>query len=75
MTKLGMEDNEGLQHPWLNRSVETAQKRVEQRNYQVRKHTLQYDDVMNQQRTVIYAWRTDILNSTDPRAGSFRDGG
>jgi len=71
MTKLGMEDNEGLQHPWLNRSVETAQKRVEQRNYQVRKHTLQYDDVMNQQRTVIYAWRTDILNSTDPRPEVF----
>ena len=71
MTKLGMEENEGLQHPWLNRSVETAQKRVEGRNYQVRKHTLQYDDVMNQQRTVIYAWRSDMLNSTDPRPEVF----
>ena len=71
MTKLGMEEDEGLQHPWLNRSVETAQKRVEGRNYQIRKHTLQYDDVMNQQRTVIYAWRTDILNSTDPRPEVF----
>jgi preprotein translocase subunit SecA len=66
-----MEEDEGLQHPWLNRSVETAQKRVEGRNYQIRKHTLQYDDVMNQQRTVIYAWRTDILNSTDPRPEVF----
>jgi len=71
MTKLGMEDNEGLQHPWLNRSVETAQKRVEQRNYQIRKHTLQYDDVMNQQRTVIYSWRTDILTTEDPRKEVF----
>jgi preprotein translocase subunit SecA len=71
MTKLGMEENEGLQHPWLNRSVETAQKRVEGRNYQVRKHTLQYDDVMNQQRTVIYAWRSDILSSTEPRPEVF----
>ena len=71
MTKLGMEDNEGLQHPWLNRSVETAQKRVEQRNYQIRKHTLQYDDVMNQQRTVIYSWRTDILTTPDPRKEVF----
>ena len=71
MTKLGMEEDEGLQHPWLNRSVETAQKRVEGRNYQIRKHTLQYDDVMNQQRTVIYAWRTDMLNSADPRPEVF----
>jgi len=71
MTKLGMEDNEGLQHPWLNRSVETAQKRVEQRNYQIRKHTLQYDDVMNQQRTVIYSWRTEILTTEDPRKEVF----
>ena len=71
MTKLGMEDNEGLQHPWLNRSVETAQKRVEQRNYQIRKHTLQYDDVMNQQRTVICSWRTEILTTEDPRKEVF----
>jgi preprotein translocase subunit SecA len=71
MTKLGMEENEGLQHPWLNRSVETAQKRVEQRNYQIRKHTLQYDDVMNQQRTVIYGWRTEILTTEDPRKEVF----
>jgi preprotein translocase subunit SecA len=71
MTKLGMEENEGLQHPWLNRSVETAQKRVEQRNYQIRKHTLQYDDVMNQQRTVVYAFRNDILTTDDVRSEIF----
>jgi preprotein translocase subunit SecA len=71
MTRLGMEDNEGLQHPWLNRTVETAQKRVEQRNYQIRKHTLQYDDVMNQQRMVIYTNRMDILESQDSRPELF----
>jgi preprotein translocase subunit SecA len=71
MTKLGMEDNEDLQHPWLNGSVETAQKRVEQRNYAIRKHTLQYDDVMNQQRTVIYAYRTEILNTENTRGEVF----
>jgi len=67
MTRLGMQENEGLQHPWLNRTVETAQKRVEQRNYQIRKHTLQYDDVMNQQRMVIYTNRMDIIESQDNR--------
>ncbi len=46
----------------LNRSIETAQKRVEQRNYSIRKHTLQYDDVMNKQRKEVYAFRNDILS-------------
>jgi preprotein translocase subunit SecA len=67
MTKLGMKDDEELQHPWLNKSVESAQRRVEERNYVSRKHTLQYDDVMNQQRTVIYAWRNDVLTTETPR--------
>jgi len=67
MTKLGMKDDEELQHPWLNRSVESAQRRVEERNYVSRKYTLQYDDVMNQQRTVIYSWRNDILVTETPR--------
>ena len=67
MTKLGMKDDEELQHPWLNRAVETAQKRVEERNYLIRKHTLQYDDVMNLQRDVVYTFRGDILTSPEPR--------
>ena len=71
MTKLGMKDDEELQHPWLNRSVESAQRRVEERNYVHRKHVLQYDDVMNQQRTVIYAWRNDILTTETPREEIF----
>jgi preprotein translocase subunit SecA len=71
MTKLGMKDDEELQHPWLNRSVESAQRRVEERNYVSRKYTLQYDDVMNQQRTVVYAWRNDILTTETPREEIF----
>jgi preprotein translocase subunit SecA len=50
----------------LNKSIETAQKRVEQRNYQMRKHTLEYDDVMNKQRTEIYAFRNEVLRSPSP---------
>jgi preprotein translocase subunit SecA len=66
MERFGMKEGEELAHPWLNRSVETAQKRVEQRNYVWRKRVLEYDDVMNQQREVIYEWRNDVLNSHDP---------
>jgi len=67
MERFGMKEGEELQHPWLNRSVETAQKRVEQRNYGYRKRVLEYDDVMNQQREVIYEWRNEVLQSNDPR--------
>jgi preprotein translocase subunit SecA len=66
-----MKDDEELQHPWLNKSVESAQRRVEERNYVSRKYTLQYDDVMNQQRTVIYSWRNDILVTETPREEIF----
>ena len=71
MTKLGMKDDEELQHPWLNKSVESAQRRVEERNYVSRKYTLQYDDVMNQQRNVIYTRRNDILVTETPREEIF----
>ena len=72
MTRMGMGDDEELQHPWLNKSVESAQRRVEERNYVSRKYTLQYDDVMNQQRTVIYSWRNDILVTETPREEIFQ---
>ena len=67
MERFGMEEGEELEHPWLNKSVETAQKRVEQRNYMVRKRTLEFDDVMNQQRGVIYGYRNEVIESGDPR--------
>jgi preprotein translocase subunit SecA len=67
MERFGLKEGEELEHVWLNKSVETAQKRVEQRNYQIRKRTLDFDDVMNKQREVIYALRNDSLETTDPR--------
>jgi preprotein translocase subunit SecA len=63
MTRLGMQEGEALEHKWLNRSVETAQRRVEQQNFAIRKRTLEYDDVMNKQRTVVYELRGDVLMS------------
>jgi len=62
-----MEDGEALEHKWLNRSIETAQKRVEQRDYTWRKRVLDYDDVMNRQREVVYGYRNEVLSSEDPR--------
>lgn len=66
MTRLGMQEGEALEHRWLNRSVETAQRRVEQQNFSIRKRTLEYDDVMNKQRSVIYELRGDILMAESP---------
>jgi preprotein translocase subunit SecA len=67
MERFGLEEGQELEHPWLNKSVETAQKRVEQRNYLMRKRTLDFDDVMNNQREVIYTYRNDIMDAEDPR--------
>jgi preprotein translocase subunit SecA len=67
MERFGLEDGQELEHPWLNKSVENAQKRVEQRNYMSRKHTLEYDDVMNKQREVVYGYRNEAIDSPDPR--------
>jgi len=67
MERFGMKEGEELQHPLLNRSVETAQKRVESRNYMIRKRVLEYDDVMNQQRKVVYEYRNDIIDADQPR--------
>jgi preprotein translocase subunit SecA len=67
MERFGLKDGEELEHPWLNKSVETAQKRVEQRNYMIRKRTLDFDDVMNKQREVVYALRNETLETTEPR--------
>jgi preprotein translocase subunit SecA len=67
MERFGMEEGEELEHPWLNRSVETAQKRVEQRNYLARKRTLEFDDVMNKQREVVYGLRNEAIETDEPR--------
>jgi preprotein translocase subunit SecA len=67
MERFGMEEGEALEHRWLNKSVETAQKRVEQRNYVWRKRVLDFDDVMNKQREVVYGYRNEALRAENPR--------
>jgi preprotein translocase subunit SecA len=67
MEKLGMEEGEPIEHPLINRAVENAQKKVEGHNFDIRKHLLEYDDVMNRQRTVIYDMRREILGTEDLR--------
>jgi preprotein translocase subunit SecA len=67
MSRLGLEEGEELQHPLLNKSISTAQKRVEQQHYAIRKRTLEFDDVMNKQREVIYSFRKKVLLSENPR--------
>jgi preprotein translocase subunit SecA len=62
-----MQDGEELEHPWLNRSIESAQKKVEQQNYSIRKRLLQYDDVLNQQREVIYGIRNGAIHADRPK--------
>ena len=64
--KFGLEEGDELQHPWLNKSIETAQRRVEQQHFAIRKRTLDFDDVMNKQREIIYALRKDALLSDNP---------
>ncbi|MBR0068006.1 MAG: preprotein translocase subunit SecA [Kiritimatiellae bacterium] len=64
MQRLGMKEGEVMEHRWLNKSVETAQRRVEQQHYAIRKRTLEFDDVMNKQRTIVYDLRGSILSGT-----------
>ncbi len=63
MDKLGMEEGEPIEHPWLSKAIEQAQKKVEAHNFEIRKHLLEYDDVMNLQRETIYKQRREILAS------------
>jgi preprotein translocase subunit SecA len=67
MERMGLEEGQELTHPLLNRSIQQAQKRVEGHNFQQRKRTLEYDDVMNKQRGVIYGFRNEIINADDVR--------
>ncbi|MDC3953557.1 preprotein translocase subunit SecA [Polyangium jinanense] len=61
MEKMGMPDDEPIEHPWVTKSVENAQKKVEERNFDIRKNLLEYDDVMNAQRKTIYDIRQQLL--------------
>ena len=62
---LGLEEGESIQHPWITKALERAQKKVEARNYEIRKSLLQFDDVMNEQRKIIYNQRKEIINDED----------
>lgn len=65
MERLGLEDDQVIEHPWINKAIERAQRQVEGHNFDIRKRLLEYDDVMNQQRTIIYQERDRILNEDD----------
>ena len=67
MDKLGMEEDEPIEHPLITKSIERAQKKVEDHNYNIRKYILEYDDVMNQQREVLYEQRRRILGNESLR--------
>ncbi|GAB1622885.1 preprotein translocase subunit SecA [Agarivorans albus] len=63
MKKLGMEEGEAIEHPWVTRAIENAQRKVEGRNFDVRKSLLEFDDVANDQRKVVYEQRNDLMDS------------
>ena len=65
MKKLGMEEGEAIEHPWVTRAIENAQRKVESRNFDMRKNLLEFDDVANEQRKVIYEQRNELLDSGD----------
>ena len=71
MQKLGMQEGEEIQHPLVSKALETAQKRVEARNFEIRKHLLDYDDVMNRQREIIYGERDRVLKGENLREHIF----
>ena len=65
LDRLGMEEGEAIEHKWTSKAVESSQRRVEGHNFDIRKHLLKYDDVMNRQRKVIYTLRKDALGRSD----------
>ncbi len=67
LVKLGLQEGEAIIHPWMSKAIERAQTKVEQRNYEIRKNLLKFDDVMNDQRKVIYEQRIELMEVTDVR--------
>jgi len=68
MSKMGLQQGEAIRHPWMTKAVEKAQKRVEEHNFEIRKNLIKYDEVMNQQREVIYSYRRSVLRGYDLKA-------
>ncbi len=83
LQRLGLQEGEAIVHPWINKALEKAQKKVETRNFDMRKNVLKYDDVMNDQRKEVYAQRREFMRSEsvscrgggDARGCDFRHGG
>ena len=65
LTKLGLKEGEAIVHPWINKALERAQKKVEARNFDIRKNLLKYDDVLNDQRKVVFDQRKELMDSDD----------
>ncbi|QND48486.1 preprotein translocase subunit SecA [Rhizobium lusitanum] len=65
LQKLGLKEGEAIVHPWINKALERAQKKVEARNFDIRKNVLKYDDVLNDQRKVIFEQRVELMDATD----------
>jgi len=65
MRRLGIKEDEGITHPWMNKAMETSQRKIEQRNFEIRKNVLKYDDVINDQRKAIFEQRMDFMRAAD----------
>ena len=65
LQKLGLQEGEAITHPWINKALEKAQQKVEARNFDIRKNLLEYDDVMNDQRKVIFEQRIEMMDAED----------
>ena len=65
MQRLGMKEGESIEHPWVTRAIENAQRKVEAHNFDIRKHLLEYDDVANDQRKVVYQQRNELMEADD----------
>lgn len=63
--RLGIKEDEGITHPWMNKAIETSQRKIEQRNFEIRKNVLKFDDVINDQRKAIFEQRMDFMSSDD----------
>ena len=66
LEKLGLKDGESIDHPWINKALERAQQKVEARNFDIRKSLLKFDDVLNDQRHVIFSQRRKVMESKNP---------
>ena len=65
MRRLGIKEDEGITHPWMNKAMETSQRKIEQRNFEIRKNVLKYDDVINDQRKAIFEQRMEFMRADD----------